>query len=128
MVETSPFQSLRLTAALGVALALGSGCTSVVFDEKTDGMDLPAYVDDVFSISLPRTPGRNGLERFDPEIQGRSVKMTARGQDETGSREWFKFEAVQAGDSEIRISGIPVSDLSPVRQYRVKVNVRRWEW
>lgn len=115
-------------AALSLLLGAWGGCANVVFDEQTNGMDLPALVDDVFTISLPKDPKRVGYQRPAPEILGQSVKLLLRGQDEAGAREWFKFQATETGDSEIRISRILPSDLSMVRDYTVKVNVRLCDW
>jgi len=128
MEEQRTARRLGKMAALGLLLGTWGGCANVVFDEKTNGMDLPALVDDVFTISLPRDGQRPGDQGPTPEILGQSVKFLARGQDESGARDWFKFQATEAGDSEIRISRILSSDLSMVRDYTVKVNVKLCDW
>lgn len=105
-----------------------SGCGPVVWDERTNGLEIVADVDDVFEVSLPLLPGRSGFDHLRPEIAGQAVSYLERGTDDARRREWFKFLAKEPGNAEISLFTRGIEGLPSHRDYSLKVKVRITEW
>lgn len=110
---------IRGAVVAAAGLTLLGGCGTITFTDADLGQTRDVARGSTFVISLPAVPSAS---RPNPKMEGALIRFVQRRTDEEG-REVFEFQAVGAGDGDIRIPPPPSSAGNSAPEYVLRVRV-----